>query len=76
MTCSQSDCFSRRYSAEKGLVVVTTIFWPRVLETDATTGPLTPFSKKALLNALRTAKGEKWFVELGDLIKISRLDLG
>lgn len=55
--------------------MVTTTFWPRVLETDATTGPLTPFSKKALLNALRAARGEKSFVELGDLIKISRLEV-
>ena len=50
--------FSRRYSAEKGLVVVTTIFDDRVREIVFTTGPLTPFSKKALLKAFRKAKGE------------------
>ena len=75
MMCSQIGCFSRRNSAEKGVAVVTTTFWPRVLETVATTGPLTPFSRKALLNAFRMASGEKSFDELGDLIKISRLDL-
>lgn len=41
ITCSQIACFSKRKLAEKALVVVTTIFWPRVFATDATTGPMT-----------------------------------
>jgi hypothetical protein len=73
--CSQIDCFSRRNWAEKVLVVVITTFWPRVLETVATTGPLTPLSEKALLNAFRIASGEKSFDEVGALIKISRFAL-
>ena len=75
MICSQIDCFSRRNWAEKVLVVVTTTFWLRVLETVVTTGPLTPLSEKALLNAFQIARREKSFNKVSDLIKISRFAL-
>src|ERR1700742_2176916 len=62
--CSQIDFFSRRKSAENSRVVVITTFWPRDFATVATTGSLTPLSRKALLNAFLMAKGEKFAVVL------------
>ena len=50
---------SRRKLAENALVVVTTRFWPRDFVTKATTGPLIPLSRNALLKAFRRARGEK-----------------
>ena len=73
--CSQIGCFSSRKSAEKELVVVTTIFWPRDLDTVATTGSLTPLSRKALLKAFLKARGEKSADVRADLIRISLFDL-
>ena len=55
---SQIERFSRRKSAEKESVVVTTIFWLRVLETVATTGPFTPLFIKALLKAFLKTREE------------------
>jgi hypothetical protein len=40
-------------------VVVTTIFWLRVLNTVATIRPLIPFARNALLKAFWKASGEK-----------------
>jgi hypothetical protein len=53
------SCFSNRKSAVKALVVVTTRFCPRVLETVAMTGSLIPLSENALLRASLVARGEK-----------------
>jgi hypothetical protein len=73
--CSQMDCFSRRNLAEKAPVVVTTRFWPRDFVTEATTGPLIPFSKKALLKAFLVASDEKLVsVPVGDLTRIRRFE--
>ena len=59
--------------AEKLLVVVTTRFFLLSdLVTNATTGSLTPLSRKALLKAFRKAKGEKvGLFPVGDLMRIS-----
>jgi hypothetical protein len=45
--------------AENLGVVVTTIFLPRDLDIVATTGPLIPFARNALLKAFLRASGEK-----------------
>jgi len=75
ITCSQIDCFSSRKSAEKALVVVTTIFWLSDLLTEATTGPSIPLSANALLNALRIANGLKWvWLPVADLTRIRRFE--
>lgn len=72
-TCCQMSCFSNRKSAVKALVVVTTRFCPRVLETVAMTGSLIPLSENALLRAFLVARGEKSeLVLVTDLIRISR----
>lgn len=61
--------------AENWLVVETTRFWPRDLVTVFTTGPLTPLSAKALLNAFRRFNEEKLGGVFVDLIRISLLGL-
>jgi hypothetical protein len=72
--CCHIACFSKRKSAEKALVVVTTRFWPSDLDTVATTGPLIPFSENALLKAFLVARDEKSVLVLEtDLTSISRL---
>ena len=60
--------------AKNWLVVVTTRFWPRDFVIVATTGPLTPLSKKALLNAFLRANGEKSLAVV--LTSTSRFCLG
>ncbi len=61
--------------AEKAPVVVTTRFWPRDFVTEATTGPLIPFSRKALLKAFLIASDEKLVsVPVGDLARIRRFE--
>ncbi len=60
--------------AEKALIVVTTKFWVRDLITEATTGPLIPLSKNALLNAFLVISGGKLARVPGDLTKIRRFE--
>ncbi len=56
-------------------VVVTTRFRPRDFVTEATTGPLIPFSRKALLKAFLKASDEKLVsVPVGDLTRIRRFE--
>jgi hypothetical protein len=74
--CSQIDCWSRRNCAEKGLVVVTMMFWLRDFETVVTTGPWTPLAAKAWLKEFLRASGEKsWLMAVGDLMRMSLSDL-
>lgn len=73
ITCCHMSRFSRRKSALKVLVVVTTRFWLNDLDTVATTGPRMPLSENALLNAFLMVKGEKSALVLAtDLIRTSR----
>ena len=62
----------------KELVVVTTrFFWRRDRVTEATTSPLTPLSRKALLKAFRIVSSEKVGLFLvGDLTRISLFEAG
>ena len=67
--------FSSKKSTEKALVVVTTRFWPKDLETIATIGPLIPLSKNTLLKVFLVARKEKLvLVFITNLIRIRRLD--
>ena len=56
---SQIDYLSRRKLAENALVIVITKFWPSNFVTKATTSPLIPLSRNALLKAFCKARGEK-----------------
>jgi hypothetical protein len=61
--------------AEKAPVVVTTRFWPQDFVTEATTGPLIPFSRKALLKAFLKASDKKLVsMPVGNLTRIRRFE--